>query len=638
MIAQPRTVTWHRRQPLHAFMSCLMIGVFGSAVAEDKASDALIAYPGYTGEYPGFTLVLDDRFDSFDTEVWRKGDGAVGTEAMCRFQDQGVNVANGMLELIVQEGHVAAGWSEDHQNDKSEYDFTCGEVRTNPARRIRYGRIETRMKAPARETASGYISSLFTYTNEPDANGKREWEEIDVELQGRRPDEFQANLIYGRNVWEWWRTRDWGAWEDKVKIGPVDEWRVLAIEWLPEEIRWYVDGELVKTLTQRDLDCRPACRHPQKHWTPIPDNYTDILVNFWIPNNIIEKTFGGKKKRNVYPMKTQYDWLRYYQYDAVPVATWQDRIGTAEGEERSLDVQLIPNEAVLRNEAIAAYNQGREALEESDAEAAKQKFLEAVTIDPGLAEAWPVLARLYMNDGQYAKAAEAAETYLRHDPGSTDVMVIAYDAYFALGDRAKLQQLRKKLGRVPALAPKLAVHTYNEGAEAYGAGDYDAAIAAFRAAIELDPQLAAARSGLANSLYGNRSFDEGLAVVETWLRAAPDHPDALQLKFLMLNALGKRDEAGEALNAFAKQDSKAAAELLFRRAELDFKADDREAARPGLEQAVELNPRLARAHYLLGLILYSLDKGKAKGHLQRFLDLTPDDPDAAKARLLVEAQ
>ena len=80
MIAQPRTVTWHRRKPVHAFMSCLMIGVFGSAVAEDKASDELIAYPGYTGEYPGFTLVLDDRFDSFDTEVWRKGDGAVGNE------------------------------------------------------------------------------------------------------------------------------------------------------------------------------------------------------------------------------------------------------------------------------------------------------------------------------------------------------------------------------------------------------------------------------------------------------------------------------------------------------------------------------------------------------------------------------
>ena len=53
---------------------------------------------------------------------------------------------------------------------------------------------------------------------------------------------------------------------------------------------------------------------------------------------------------------------------------------------------------------------------------------------------------------------------------------------------------------------------------------------------------------------------------------------------------------------------------------------------------MELHPRLARAHYLLGLILYSLDEGKAKEHLRRFLDLAPDDPDAAEARLLVETK
>lgn len=303
----------------------LIAGLCGIAIAEDRTSDTLVAYPGYTGEYEGFTLVLDERFDALDSEVWRKGDGAVGEEAMCRFQDQGVQVVDGILELIVQEGHVPAGFSEDHQNEKKAYDYICGELRTNPTRRIRYGRIETRMKAPARERASGYISSLFTYVNEADVAGTREWEEIDVELEGRRPDAFQANLIYGKNVWEWWRTRDWGAWEHVIKVGPVDEWRVFAIEWLPGEIRWYVDGELEKTLKQKHLQCRP-CRAPQKHWTPIPDNYTDIMLNFWIPNDLIQKRFGGRKKHNVYPMKAQYDWLRYYQYDAEPPSTWSDRV------------------------------------------------------------------------------------------------------------------------------------------------------------------------------------------------------------------------------------------------------------------------------------------------------------------------
>ena len=32
--------------------------------------------------------------------------------------------------------------------------------------------------------------------------------------------------------------------------------------------------------------------------------------------------FGGNKKRNVYPMYTQYDWIRFYELDAEPLAQW----------------------------------------------------------------------------------------------------------------------------------------------------------------------------------------------------------------------------------------------------------------------------------------------------------------------------
>ena len=288
-----------------------------SAHASDRQSSGpdIAAYPGYTGEYPGFTLILDDRFDHFDAEVWQKGDGAVGTEAMCRFQDHGVQVQDGLLELVVRQEFVKGSWSEDHQQAKADYNYSCGELRTRPDMRIRYGRVETRMKAPDRQVASGYISSLFTYFNDTNDRGEKEWEEIDIELEGIRPDKFQANLIYGKDVWEWWRTRDYGAWEDKITVGPVDEWRVFAIEWLPDRISWYVDGELKKNLTQADLGCIPECKPPQKYPTPIPNNFTDIMLNFWIPNDLIQEKFGGNKKNNRYPMKTQYDWLRIYRYD-----------------------------------------------------------------------------------------------------------------------------------------------------------------------------------------------------------------------------------------------------------------------------------------------------------------------------------
>ena len=304
----------------------MLLGFVTSNGWASNQEKPLISYPNYSGQYQGFTLVLDERFDEFNGEIWKKGDGAVGAEAYCRFVDHGIQIVDGVLELVIREEPIDASWSVDHQQQKGSYKYSCGELRSRPEKQIRYGRIETRMKAPNRETASGYISSLFTYTNDftpnAPADAVQEWEEIDVELEGGRPDKFQANLIYGMNTWEWWRTRNYGAWEDKIVVGPVDEWRVFAIEWVPDAIRWYVDGKLVKTLKQDDIDCQPECVPPQKLPTPIPDNPTNLFMNFWIPNDVIQNEFGGNKKDNVYPMKTQYDWIRYYQLDSHPVENW----------------------------------------------------------------------------------------------------------------------------------------------------------------------------------------------------------------------------------------------------------------------------------------------------------------------------
>lgn len=284
-----------------------------------NTSNLPTAYSGYTGVYSGYTLKLDERFNSLNTAIWKKGDGAVGGESMCRFQPQGVQVVNGNLELVVRKEYVPGSYSYDHQAEKGAYNYSCGELRTVSTKRIKYGRIETRMKAPARASATGYISSLFTYKHE---GSPREWEEIDIELEGGRPDKFQANLIYGVNVADWSGTRQWGAWEHKIDIAPADQWRVYAIEWTPTGIRWFVDGVLVKTLNQDWIDCNPSCVPPQVTYTPIPNDLTDLMMNFWIPNDGIQDAFGGNKRGNVYPMVTQYDWVRIYQLDSQPLNNW----------------------------------------------------------------------------------------------------------------------------------------------------------------------------------------------------------------------------------------------------------------------------------------------------------------------------
>jgi endo-1,3-1,4-beta-glycanase ExoK len=309
--------------PKNSIVVCIISGFLCSCLShsniESKSNSTVTAYPGYTGNYAGFSLKLDERFDHFNAAIWQKGDGAVGSESACRFQDQGVQLKDGLLELVIQQESIASSWSDNHQANKPSYAYSCGELRTRNDKKIRYGRIEVRMKAPSRQLASGYISSVFTYTF---GGTPAEWEEIDIELEGGRPDKLQANLIYGLEQTNWWGTRSWGAWEDKITIGPVDEWHVYAIEWLPDEIKWFVDGTLIKSLNQTSIDCSQGCKAPQIKPTPIPDNFTNIMMNFWIPNDDIQDNFGGNKRDNTYPMKSQYDWIRYYQLDSHPADNW----------------------------------------------------------------------------------------------------------------------------------------------------------------------------------------------------------------------------------------------------------------------------------------------------------------------------
>ena len=51
------------------------------------------------------------------------------------------------------------------------------------------------------------------------------------------------------------------------------------------------------------------------------------------------------------------------------------------------------------------------------------------------------------------------------------------------------------------------------------------------------------------------------------------------------------------------------------------------------EKALELEPEMARAHYRLGLAYLSAGElERARNHLTRFIELQPEDPEAATAR------
>jgi Tfp pilus assembly protein PilF len=68
-----------------------------------------------------------------------------------------------------------------------------------------------------------------------------------------------------------------------------------------------------------------------------------------------------------------------------------------------------------------------------------------------------------------------------------------------------------------------------------------------------------------------------------------------------------------------------------------FNAGNMAGAQQALEQALQADPDLPKAHYTLGLAYANTgDSAKAKEHLQRFLELAPDDPDAATAKEMLD--
>ncbi len=163
----------------------------------------------------------------------------------------------------------------------------------------------------------------------------------------------------------------------------------------------------------------------------------------------------------------------------------------------------------------------------------------------------------------------------------------------------------------------------------------DGAIARFKEAVELDPNLASAHSALAQIYYSREAFDESLAAAEKLLEIEPENVQGRRYRYLVLDARGDSG-AAEALDAYGLVDPQGAAGFLYQLADLDFRRDDRAAAKSKALKAVELDSELPRVHYLLGQIYASTDTAKAKVHLQKFLELAPDDPEAGMARDMLQ--
>jgi len=196
-------------------------------------------------------------------------------------------------------------------------------------------------------------------------------------------------------------------------------------------------------------------------------------------------------------------------------------------------------------------------------------------------------------------------------------------------------QRRGPSGRELSSADR-AVLIFNEGAEASQMGDTATARSKFEEAIGLDPNLAAAYSALATLAFTEGDYQHAVELGEKARSIDSGDVKAMRVLVEAYGKLGDSAKVAEISEALAVRDPKSGAADLLRQGIEIYNQGDNAGALALFDKALAADPELPKAHYMAGLCLVATDAAAAREHLEKFLELAPDDVDAGTARDMLQ--
>ena len=199
-------------------------------------------------------------------------------------------------------------------------------------------------------------------------------------------------------------------------------------------------------------------------------------------------------------------------------------------------------------------------------------------------------------------AAAASDAERKKAEAEMAAIKSAFEQGVALSNEGKYDEAIAKFNEVLGKVPKCAECYTNIGAVYMKKKDYDKAEAAYKKAIELNPNSAEAYNGLANVYNAQKKFDQ----------AAEAGAQAQKLL-----AAGRRRCRRRRRNASAT----------FNQGVIPWNAGKIPEAKKLFEQAVAADPKMAEAHYWLGMA--NVNQGKlpeAAKSFEEYLKLDADRP------------
>jgi endo-1,3-1,4-beta-glycanase ExoK len=244
-------------------MACGLSLTPAAAEAEDTAEDSASFF---------------EAFDRFNPGRWYIGDGwANGPHQNCTWSKKNFRVSDGALELILSKNGEG---DPPPENPAEAREYSCAELQTHKT--YGYGTYEFRASAAA---GPGLVSAFFTYTGSQSQNPH---DEIDFEFLGKDMQAVQLNYFAAaQGEHEFMAPLSFDASQTMANY---------AFEWLPDSIRWFINGKLV----------HEAKAEPDK---PFPKTPGKIYLSLWATD-----TLEAWLQKFVYPGKplvARFEWLAF---------------------------------------------------------------------------------------------------------------------------------------------------------------------------------------------------------------------------------------------------------------------------------------------------------------------------------------